>query len=85
MNITYGQIKSGTYQIYPAKSLVIGFMVELPNWMEQRYALFPDGRVLKSEVRPTSHDFAYRGEVWTPASEIPADAIYIGHYAPPVR
>lgn len=85
MAITFQSYREGRHQnLKFSPGLVLGWLLQAGD-TEVRYALFADGRILRSAQRPISDDFAKHGERWTKVIEIPNGAEFIGNYKPPVR
>jgi hypothetical protein len=83
MVITFQSYREGRHpNLKFSPGLVLGWLVQAGD-TEVRYALSARGRVLRSEQRPISDDFAKPGENWTEVSEIPGGAEFIGNYKPP--
>jgi hypothetical protein len=89
MPITFHEFAAGRRpNLKHAPSRVLGWLTtdHVEN-TETRYAMFADGRVLRSAVSLDSrnrHTFAPKRVKWTAVETVPADAEFCGHYNTPV-
>lgn len=89
MSIIYSTFAAGNTRILHSKGCVLGFSVECrdPAYgtpFEVLYAVTEDGRFYESNPIPlpnSSFDGPNRG--WQPVEEVPAHAVWIGHYNVP--
>jgi hypothetical protein len=80
MAITYQSYAAGQHPtIKFSPNLVLGWLVQAGD-TEVCYALYCNGKIMRSEQRRTSREFARKGEKWTAVSEIPGEAEFIGNY-----
>lgn len=86
MAILYSHHSSGEHVVKFASGLILGWIVETGE-TTVNYALFSNGRVLKSA--PISiygeqrHYFDPKGCKWSEVSAVPSNAEFIGHYKAP--
>lgn len=72
--------------LQPTQNRVAGFATIICGAVDEEtvYAAFHDGSLFKAEVVPGTGDFFnHDSRVWVQVSDIPADAYFLGRYAPP--
>lgn len=86
MSISYRSFTAGHPSLKFSPGLILGWMTT-DRAYETRYALYSDGRVLKSEPVSMFHkdadNFAPKGRKWTAVDAVPEHAEFIGNYKPP--